>query len=64
MLFARFSLNILDQRMMEDEFIVKHSLLPPGAPGSSTREAMVIFKLAGQLKPEARFANFYYEEKC
>ncbi|KAF7795999.1 hypothetical protein EIP86_007168 [Pleurotus ostreatoroseus] len=48
---ARF-LNL--ERMMDDEFIIKHNLLPPGAPGASTKEAMVMFKLAGQLKPEVQ----------
>ena len=43
--------------MMDDEFIIKHNLLPPGAPGASTKEAMVMFKLAGQLKPEVCFRD-------
>lgn len=42
------------QRMLDDEFVIKHRLVPPGAPGSSQREAMVIFKLAASLKPEVR----------
>lgn len=40
------------KRMQDDEFLAKNRLLPPGAPGSSAREAAVIFKIAGQLKPE------------
>lgn len=46
---ARF-LNL--ERMLEDDFIVKNRLTPIGAPGSSAKEVAVIFKLAGQLKPE------------
>jgi nuclear RNA export factor len=38
--------------MLDDDFIAKHRLTPPGAPDSSAKEAAVIFKLAGQLKPE------------
>jgi nuclear RNA export factor len=38
--------------MLDDEELQKHNLLPPGAPGSSPREAAVIFKLASHLKPE------------
>lgn len=38
--------------MLDDEELQKHHLLPPGAPGSSPREAAVIFKLASHLKPE------------
>ncbi|EIW83907.1 NTF2-like protein [Coniophora puteana RWD-64-598 SS2] len=45
---ARF-LNL--ESMLDDPTIAKHNLLPPGAPGSSAREASVIFKLASQLKP-------------
>ncbi|KAH7925857.1 NTF2-like protein [Leucogyrophana mollusca] len=45
---ARF-LNL--ERMMDDPELQKHELLPPGAPGSSVREASVIFKLASHLKP-------------
>lgn len=48
------------QRMQEDEFVAKHRLTPPGAPGSSAREAAVIFKLAGQLKPEVCFVTSGY----
>ncbi|KAI0690620.1 hypothetical protein BC835DRAFT_1363567 [Cytidiella melzeri] len=40
------------ERMIEDDFIVKNKMIPPGAPGSSAKETAVIFKLAGQLKPE------------
>ncbi|KAI0072752.1 NTF2-like protein [Panus rudis PR-1116 ss-1] len=47
---ARF-LNL--ERMMDDDFIKKHNMLPPGAPGASSREAAVIFKIAGRkLTPE------------
>ncbi|KAG1733591.1 uncharacterized protein EDB91DRAFT_1148242 [Suillus paluster] len=45
---ARF-LNL--ERMMDDPEIQKHKLLPPGAPGSSVKEASVLFKLASHLKP-------------
>ncbi|PSR72948.1 hypothetical protein PHLCEN_2v11185 [Hermanssonia centrifuga] len=48
---ARF-LNL--ERMLDDEFIAKNRLIPPGAPGSSTKEASVIFKIAGQLKPDVQ----------
>jgi nuclear RNA export factor len=44
-----------DQRMSEDEMISKAGLLPPGMPGSTGKEAAVIFKLASQLKPPVRF---------
>jgi nuclear RNA export factor len=40
--------------MIEDEFIINNKMVPPGAPGSSAKETAVIFKLAGQLKPEVR----------
>lgn len=40
------------QRMMDDPELQKHNLLPPGVPGSTAREAAVIFKLASHLKPE------------
>ncbi|EPQ54024.1 NTF2-like protein [Gloeophyllum trabeum ATCC 11539] len=42
------------ERMLDDDLIRKHHLLPPGAPGSSLRESSVIFKLASQLKPEVK----------
>ncbi|KAF9231003.1 hypothetical protein BU15DRAFT_91000 [Melanogaster broomeanus] len=45
---ARF-LNL--ESMLDDPELSKHGLFPPGAPGSSTREASVIFKLASNLKP-------------
>ncbi|KIP04393.1 hypothetical protein PHLGIDRAFT_31380 [Phlebiopsis gigantea 11061_1 CR5-6] len=48
------------ERMQEDEFIAKHRLTPPGAPGSSAREAAVIFKIAGQLKPEIQTLSLAY----
>ncbi|EGN98717.1 hypothetical protein SERLA73DRAFT_181326 [Serpula lacrymans var. lacrymans S7.3] len=48
---ARF-LNL--ERMMDDSELQKHNLLPPGAPGSSLREASVIFKLASHLKPSVQ----------
>src|SRR5712691_7084223 len=37
--------------MSEDEILSRASLLPPGVPGSTGKEAAVIFKLASQLKP-------------
>lgn len=39
------------ESMLDDPELSKHRLLPPGAPGSSIREASVLFKLASQLKP-------------
>ncbi|KAI0303614.1 hypothetical protein B0F90DRAFT_1707401 [Multifurca ochricompacta] len=42
------------ERMSEDESITKAGLLPPGVPGSTGKEAAVIFKLASQLKPPVR----------
>ncbi|KAI0255112.1 hypothetical protein BJV78DRAFT_1181400 [Lactifluus subvellereus] len=42
------------ERMSEDEMISKAGLLPPGMPGSTGKEAAVIFKLASQLKPPVR----------
>ncbi|KAL4064487.1 hypothetical protein J3A83DRAFT_4360985 [Scleroderma citrinum] len=39
------------ESMLDDPELAKHGLLPPGAPGSSVREASVLFKLASQLKP-------------
>ncbi|KZT19800.1 NTF2-like protein [Neolentinus lepideus HHB14362 ss-1] len=42
------------ERMLDDNIIRKSNLLPPGAPGSSVKEASVIFKLASQLKPEVK----------
>lgn len=47
--------SIFKQRMSEDEMISKAGLLPPGIPGSTGKEAAVIFKLASQLKPPVRF---------
>lgn len=38
--------------MLDDEFIKKYNMVPPGAHGSSVKEAAVIFKLAKELKPE------------
>ena len=37
--------------MIEDEVVKKHDLSPPGF-GGTAKDAAVIFKLAGQLKPE------------
>lgn len=48
------SLSNSGQRMLEDDFIAKNKLCPPGSPGSSAKEAAVIFKIAGQLKPEVK----------
>ncbi|KAH9972126.1 NTF2-like protein [Lactifluus volemus] len=42
------------ERMAEDETISRAGLLPPGMPGSTGKEAAVIFKLASQLKPPVR----------
>ena len=42
--------------MSEDEMISKAGLLPPGIPGSTGKEAAVIFKLASQLKPPVRLS--------
>ncbi|KAG8213436.1 hypothetical protein J3R82DRAFT_11949 [Butyriboletus roseoflavus] len=39
------------ESMLDDPELAKHGLLPPGAPGSTAREASVIFKLASNLKP-------------
>lgn len=50
--------SCFDQRMSEDEMISKAGLLPPGMPGSTGKEAAVIFKLASQLKPPVRFFSF------
>lgn len=44
------------QSMSDDPELAKHGLLPPGAPGSTSREASVIFKLASNLKPPVRFS--------
>lgn len=43
------------QSMLDDPELAKHGLLPPGAPGSTAREASVIFKLASNLKPPVSF---------
>jgi nuclear RNA export factor len=48
------------QRMLDDDELRKHNLLPPGAPGSSPREAAVIFKLASHLKPEVGYFYFIF----
>ncbi|KAH8100008.1 hypothetical protein BXZ70DRAFT_939960 [Cristinia sonorae] len=39
------------ENMLDDDFIKKNNLVPPGAPSSSQKEAAVIFKLAKELKP-------------
>ncbi|KAG9314828.1 hypothetical protein JVU11DRAFT_3922 [Chiua virens] len=39
------------ESMLDDPELAKHGLLPPGAPGSTPREASVILKLASNLKP-------------
>ncbi|KAF9448656.1 NTF2-like protein [Macrolepiota fuliginosa MF-IS2] len=41
------------ESVIDDEIVKKHSLTPPGYGGDS-RTAAVIFKLAGQLKPEVQ----------
>ncbi|THH28012.1 hypothetical protein EUX98_g6178 [Antrodiella citrinella] len=40
------------ESMLQDDFIKKNGMLPPGAANSSHKEAAVIFKLAKELKPE------------
>ena len=46
--------------MIEDEVVKKHDLTPPGF-GGTVKDAAVIFKLAGQLKPEVvLYANGYF----
>jgi hypothetical protein len=52
--------SLFKQRMSEDEMISKAGLLPPGIPGSTGKEAAVIFKLASQLKPPVRFCHYLY----
>lgn len=47
---------------MEDETVKKHSLTPPGYGGDS-RTTAVIFKLAGQLKPEVSHTTSRYLNK-
>lgn len=42
------------EKMLDDPYVAQHRLTPPGAPGSSAREAAVIFKIAGQLKPQVQ----------
>jgi len=42
------------ENMLDDPFVAQHRLIPPGAPGSSAKEAAVIFKLAGQLQPSVQ----------
>ena len=37
--------------MIEDEVVKKYDLTPPGF-GGTAKDAAVIFKLAGQLKPD------------
>ena len=37
--------------MLDDPIVQKYNLLVPGAPGSSGKEAAIIFKLAAQLRP-------------
>src|SRR6266702_1004439 len=49
--------SFFKQRMSEDEMVSKAGLLPPGIPGSTGKEAAVIFKLASQLKPPVRFVT-------
>ena len=52
--------SFFKQRMSEDEMISKAGLLPPGIPGSTGKEASVIFKLASQLKPPVRLCHYHY----
>lgn len=42
--------DYLAQGLVDDELVKKHNLTPPGH-GGTLRDASVIFKLAGQLKP-------------
>jgi hypothetical protein len=44
------------QSIIEDEVVKKHDLSPPGF-GGTAKDAAVIFKLAGQLKPEVVFST-------
>ena len=39
------------QRMVDDPLVQKYNLLVPGIPGSSGKEAAIMFKLAAQLRP-------------
>src|SRR6266702_81098 len=50
--------SFFKQRMSEDGMVSKAGLLPPGIPGSTGKEAAVIFKLASQLKPPVRFCHY------
>lgn len=50
--------NAVWQSMLGDPELAKHGLLPPGAPGSTAREASVIFKLASNLKPPVSLSFF------
>ncbi|OCH95422.1 NTF2-like protein [Obba rivulosa] len=40
------------ERMAEDDYIRRNALVAPGAPGSTNKEASVIFKIASKLTPE------------
>lgn len=40
--------------MIEDEVVKKYNLTPPGSGNGSARDAAVIFKIAGELKPEVQ----------
>lgn len=39
------------ERMVDDPLVQKYNLLVPGIPGSSGKEAAIMFKLAAQLRP-------------
>ncbi|KAH6909208.1 hypothetical protein BKA70DRAFT_1477020 [Coprinopsis sp. MPI-PUGE-AT-0042] len=39
------------ENLLDDELVKKYNLSPPGTGGGGIREAGVIFKLAGELKP-------------
>ena len=41
--------------MLDDPIVQKYNLLVPGIPGSSGKEAAIMFKLAAQLRPPVSF---------
>jgi nuclear RNA export factor len=43
------------QRLIDDEILQKHKIVPPGVPGATGKEAAVIFKIASKFHPAARF---------
>jgi nuclear RNA export factor len=44
--------------LIDDEVVKKHHLSSPGLGGGSAREAAVILKLAGELKPPVSMLLF------